>query len=104
MLKVLVMGGAGFLGSNLSKALLDNNFKVYCLDNLSTGSTTNIHQLVNHPNFTFIEHDVRNRFSFNCCLKSLLLNINFSLLNKYKNILAQKKSSKMELFTFLVCL
>ena len=66
MLKVLVMGGAGFLGSNLSKALLDNNFEVYCLDNLSTGSTTNIHQLVNHPNFTFIEHDVRNRFSFKC--------------------------------------
>ena len=60
------MGGAGFLGSNLSKVLLDNNFEVFCLDNLSTGSTTNIHQLINHPNFTFIEHDVRNKFSFNC--------------------------------------
>ena len=60
------MGGAGCIGSNLSKALLENNHKVYCLDNLSTGSTGNILKFINNPNFTFIEHDVKEKFSLNC--------------------------------------
>ena len=66
MKSILVMGGAGFIGSNLSKALLENNHKVYCLDNLSTGSTGNILKFINNPNFTFIEHDVKEKFSLNC--------------------------------------
>jgi UDP-glucuronate decarboxylase len=66
MNSVLVMGGAGFIGSNLSKVLLDNNYKVYCLDNLSTGSTGNILKFIKNPNFTFIEHDVKEKFTLNC--------------------------------------
>ena len=66
MKKVLVMGGAGFLGTNLCKALLLNGFEVNCLDNLSTGSATNLRSLVKEPNFTFIDHDVRDSFFFPC--------------------------------------
>jgi len=66
MKKVLVMGGAGFLGTNLCKALLLNGFEVYCLDNLSTGSSTNLRGLAKEPNFTFIDHDVRDSFFFPC--------------------------------------
>ena len=66
MKKVLVMGGAGFLGTNLCKALLLNGFEVYCLDNLSTGSATNLRSLAKEPNFTFIDHDVRDSFFFPC--------------------------------------
>jgi UDP-glucuronate decarboxylase len=60
------MGGSGFIGSNLSKVLLDNNYKVYCLDNLSTGSIGNILKFIKNPNFTFIEHDVKEKFTLNC--------------------------------------
>ena len=63
---VLVMGGAGFIGSNLCKVLLEKNYKVYCLDNLSTGSTRNIVKYINNPNFTFVEHDVREKFNLSC--------------------------------------
>jgi len=66
MKKVLVMGGAGFLGTNLCKAILLNGFEVYCLDNLSTGSATNLRSLAKEPNFTFIDHDVRDSFFFPC--------------------------------------
>ena len=66
MNSVLVMGGSGFIGSNLSKVLLDNNYKVYCLDNLSTGSIGNILKFIKNPNFTFIEHDVKEKFTLNC--------------------------------------
>ena len=60
------MGGAGFLGTNLCKSLLLNGFEVYCLDNLSTGSATNLRSLAKEPNFTFIDHDVRDSFFFPC--------------------------------------
>ena len=66
MKKVLVMGGAGFLGTNLCKSLLLNGFEVFCLDNLSTGSATNLRSLAKEPNFTFIDHDVRDSFFFPC--------------------------------------
>jgi UDP-glucuronate decarboxylase len=57
-MKYLVTGGAGFLGSHLCKALLLNGNTVLALDNLSTGSKDNIRELVMHPKFEFIEHDV----------------------------------------------
>ena len=63
MQKALVLGGAGFLGSHLCKELLSNDFEVTCIDNLSTGSPLNISELTKNPNFTFIEHDVRESFS-----------------------------------------
>jgi len=58
-MKILLTGAAGFLGSHLSKKLIDNNNEVIGLDDLSTGSLKNIEQLINHPKYAFIEHDVR---------------------------------------------
>ncbi|MGY4334002.1 nucleoside-diphosphate-sugar epimerase [Bradyrhizobium sp. LB7.2] len=56
---VLIAGGAGFIGSHLCDALLQRGHTVICLDNLFTGTIGNIRPLLNHPNFRFIEHDVR---------------------------------------------
>lgn len=56
--RILVTGGAGFLGSHLCEKLLQNRDYVYCLDNLYTGSRDNIENLLHLPNFEFIEHDV----------------------------------------------
>jgi len=58
-MKILLTGAAGFLGSHISKKLIDNDHEVIGLDDLSTGSIKNIEQLVSHPKFSFIEHDVR---------------------------------------------
>jgi UDP-glucuronate decarboxylase len=55
----LLTGAAGFLGSHISKKLIDNNHEVIGLDDLSTGSIKNIEQLMNNPKYSFIEHDVR---------------------------------------------
>lgn len=56
---ILITGGAGFIGSNLCVALLNNGNKVRCLDNLATGKIENITPLFNNPNFDFIEGDIR---------------------------------------------
>lgn len=58
-MKILLTGAAGFLGSHISKKLIDNNHEVIGLDDLSTGSIKNIEQLINHAKYSFIEHDVR---------------------------------------------
>lgn len=57
---ILVTGGAGFIGSNLCEALLDNGNKVTCLDNFSTGKRENIAHLQSNPNFKLTEGDIRN--------------------------------------------
>ena len=56
--RVLIAGGAGFLGSHLCDVYIEQNFKVVCLDNLFTGRTQNIAHLLDHPNFEFVQHDV----------------------------------------------
>ncbi len=58
--KVLVTGGAGFIGSNLCEELLQNGNKVICLDNFSTGKRGNISSFLENPNFVLIEGDIRN--------------------------------------------
>ena len=58
--QILVTGGAGFIGSNLCETLLENNIKVVCLDNFSTGKKENISSFLNHTNFKLIEGDIRN--------------------------------------------
>ena len=57
--KVLVTGGAGFIGSNLCKALLDANNSVVCLDNFATGKKENIEGFLSDTNFELIEGDIR---------------------------------------------
>ena len=58
--KVLVTGGAGFIGSNLVEDLLQNNNRVVVLDNLSTGFMHNLQDVIHHPDFQFLEGDIRN--------------------------------------------
>jgi dTDP-glucose 4,6-dehydratase len=60
MARVVVTGGAGFLGSHLCAALLDRGDEVVAIDNLVTGSVDNIDRLFAQPGFTFVEHDVSN--------------------------------------------
>ena len=58
--KVLITGGAGFIGSNLCENFLNHNNYVDCLDNLSTGKESNIKHLFNNKKFKFINGDIRN--------------------------------------------
>lgn len=58
MKKVLVTGGAGFIGSHLCDALIDQGHEVICADNYFTGSKSNIKHLFANPNFEAIRHDV----------------------------------------------
>ncbi|MFN3271992.1 MAG: SDR family oxidoreductase [Cloacibacterium caeni] len=57
--KILVTGGAGFIGSNLCDTLLELGAKVTCLDNFSTGRRENLETCLQNPNFTLIEGDIR---------------------------------------------
>jgi nucleoside-diphosphate-sugar epimerase len=58
MQKIVIAGGAGFIGSHLCKKYIDEGNIVYCIDNLISGSKDNIVRLMDNPNFTFIQHDV----------------------------------------------
>ncbi|PLX07406.1 MAG: LPS biosynthesis protein WbpP [Marinilabiliales bacterium] len=57
--KVLVTGGAGFIGSNIIEKIIEQNNKVICLDNLATGKLKNIEPFLKRENFTFINDDIR---------------------------------------------
>ncbi|MER8423308.1 UDP-glucuronic acid decarboxylase family protein [Mesorhizobium sp. M1403] len=56
--RILVTGGAGFLGSHLIDRLLSQGHEIICVDNLFTGTKRNIDHLYNHPRFEFMRHDV----------------------------------------------
>lgn len=58
MSKILVTGGAGFIGSHLCASLLEDGNEVICLDNLYTGSKKNIYDFNDYNNFEFIRHDI----------------------------------------------
>ena len=58
-MKLLITGGAGFIGSNLCEFFVNEGFGVVCLDNLSTGFKHNIEPLIGKPNFRFIAGDIR---------------------------------------------
>jgi UDP-glucuronate decarboxylase len=57
-MKLLVPGGAGFLGSTLCEQLLNQGHEVICLDNFSTGNKSNIETLLANPKFSLIQHDI----------------------------------------------
>jgi UDP-glucuronate decarboxylase len=56
--RILVTGGAGFLGSHLCERLIEVGHEVLCVDNLFTGTRRNIRHLLDHPNFEFMRHDI----------------------------------------------
>ncbi|MDY0187178.1 MAG: SDR family oxidoreductase [Syntrophus sp. (in: bacteria)] len=57
-MRILITGGAGFLGSHLCERLLSEGHDILCLDNFFTGSKDNILQMVNNPRFELIRHDI----------------------------------------------
>ncbi len=71
-MRVLITGGAGFLGSHLSRFFLEKGHKVIVLDNLSTGSTENIKDLFGNPDFEFIRYDVTNYINISGRLDAVL--------------------------------
>lgn len=66
--KVLITGGAGFIGSNLCESFLDAGNRVVCLDNFATGFRQNIAHLEANPEFTLIEGDIRD---YDTCLSAM---------------------------------
>lgn len=63
-MRILVTGGAGFLGSHLCDRLLADGHELICIDNLFTGRKSNIAHLLGNPNFEFVRHDVIDPFKF----------------------------------------
>ena len=59
-MNIVITGGSGFVGSYLCEHLINDGHKIIVIDNLLTGSTENINNLVDNKNFSFIEHDVQN--------------------------------------------
>ena len=66
--RVLITGGAGFIGSNLVKTLLEQDNEVICLDNFITGKHSNIAEFKTNKHFTLVEGDIRN---FDDCVKAV---------------------------------
>lgn len=58
--KILITGGAGFIGSNLCEYFINKGHQVVCLDNFATGHRYNLDSIIKHPNFKLIEGDIRN--------------------------------------------
>lgn len=65
MKTILVTGGAGFIGTNLCRYLLNQGHKIFCLDNLYSGRESNISDLKSNPNFEFIHHDITKPIELN---------------------------------------
>jgi UDP-glucuronate decarboxylase len=63
-MRILITGGAGFLGSHLCDKLLAQGHEIVCLDNLFTGSKGNIAHLLANPHFEFVRHDVTDPFKY----------------------------------------
>ncbi len=66
---ILITGGAGFIGTNLTEYFLNEGYKVICLDNFSTGFKENIQEFLSNPNYELIEGDIRN---YDTCLAATL--------------------------------
>lgn len=62
MKRILITGGAGFIGSHLSKRLLDEGNEVICLDNFFTGSKDNVRELIKNDRFELIRHDITKEY------------------------------------------
>lgn len=60
MNKILITGGAGFIGSNLCEYFINKGYEVVCLDNFATGHLHNLDSVIEHSNFTLIKGDIRN--------------------------------------------
>ena len=104
--KILVTGGAGFIGSNLCDALIDLGNKVICLDNLLTGKYENIKELDKNSAFTFIEGDTSRDFTYvkNVVQANLLAGstTNEKAYNEVFNVAFGANNSLNQLFALLI--
>jgi UDP-glucuronate decarboxylase len=66
MARIVVSGGAGFIGSHLCDSLLTQGHEVIAVDNLFTGTKRNIHHMLSNPNFEFVRHDVTETILLEC--------------------------------------
>lgn len=71
MKKILITGGAGFIGSNLTEHFLNKGYVVRCLDNFATGYHHNIEAFVSHPNYELLEGDIRDLDTCNKAVKGM---------------------------------
>jgi dTDP-glucose 4,6-dehydratase len=71
-MRVLITGGAGFLGSHLCDRFLNDGYEVVAMDNLITGDMRNIQHLADHAEFRFIKHDVSSYIRFDGALDAVL--------------------------------
>lgn len=65
-MRILVTGGAGFIGFHLCRHLLNEGHHVICVDNMSTGTRENLDDLIGRPGFQFKIHDIVQPFFFRC--------------------------------------
>ncbi len=84
-MRILIAGGAGFIGSNLSKSLVEDSHYVICIDDLSRGRIENIKPIMDRENFEFIKED--------------LLSCNLTELNKNPDIVVNLVASKIPRYT-----
>jgi UDP-N-acetylglucosamine 4-epimerase len=68
-MRILITGGAGFIGSNLCEYFIEKGHQVFCLDNFATGFLHNLDNVINSPNFTLIEGDIRD---FKTCQSAVI--------------------------------
>lgn len=85
MTKVIITGAAGFIGSNLSKKLLNDGHKVIGVDNLSYGSLSNIEAIKDHENFEFVHGDVCNPTLLNGLEGDVLVHLASQKIPRYSN-------------------
>ncbi|MBC8170951.1 MAG: GDP-mannose 4,6-dehydratase, partial [Anaerolineae bacterium] len=71
-MRILITGGAGFIGSHLCDRFLGQGFQVIAVDNLITGDLRNLEHLVDNPDFTFIHHDISEPFQIDGALDAVL--------------------------------
>lgn len=71
-MRIVLTGGAGFIGSHLSKRLLDDDHEVICVDNLITGRRDHVDQLASVPGFTFVDHNISQPFFIDGAIDAVL--------------------------------
>lgn len=116
--RILITGGAGFIGSNLCRAFLGEELEVICLDNLLTGKKSNLSTIIDHPDFKFVEGDIRDyEFMFEVmrgvnyvCHQAALGSVPRSIADPiptheinsqgFLNVLAAAKEAKVERFVY----
>ena len=86
-MKIIIAGAAGFIGSNLSKRLLELGNEVVGIDNLSFGSLKNMEAIIKNPNFTFLERDIRSQDAFKDVRGDVLVHLASQKIPRYTNAL-----------------